>query len=814
MSQAGEQPGAERGLMDGVRVVEVGPPIAVPLVGMMLAEQGAEVVRVVRRTDRPVDPVLDAMLARGKQELSLDLDSPEGVEVLRDLVTHADVVLNGWSAADWAAAGVDVDEIQGAGNRGLIACNITGFPAGDPRSHLPAYEAVTGMAAFLYDKPLGKPRYHEFAVGSVIGGLYGANAVVAALIARERTGRGQNVAVSLYESDLFAQILQILVKTGVPRGFLPLKMVGTPFMSPWQCSDGRYIYLHITLPTHNARILDVLEGIGYAKDVRQLRGILSEDTRRDPSQVKSIPEAKRIRTAYERVFATKTADEWEKLLGGELCCIKVRTIEEWVVDSRESGMTDVCAVDDPMFGRMDALGPAVTVPARPPVLRARVKGDASEVTNRWSKAAEERNADFERTAAEASPLEHPLEGIRVLDMSRVIAGPCAARVLAELGADVVSLQSPTNLDWALSFHLVFNPGKRSATLDFSDDAGKEKLWKVIETFAPDALIQNYRHLDVARAIGIDPDAVSKRLPNVVYTHLNAYGNDGGWRDRPGFEQVVQAVTGVQMSYARGGRPRLLPSPIIDIGCGLAGALSTLMGLYHRQRTGQGSFGTTHLTSVAVFFQVESIASSQRGEGLRAAMQAGRRVVYDPGRRVVAEILRARDGHALVAGPRHELERWAQRAGLIRHGRKPNGDLFDAISKKFWRRSVGHWRDTVKEAGLEDRVVVLAAESMRNLLRDIRKYDPGPCPAVRKRSFPGVPQPLTFVRSPMHLSKTSVVDVAPPPVRGGDTRELMQTIGEDLPEGAGMVPYPKNKNLALWLASFLRWGYFAWRSGNI
>lgn len=814
MSREDARPASERGLLQGVRVLEVGPPIAVPLVGMMLAEQGAEVVRLVRRSERPVDPVLDAMLARGKSEVRLDLDEPSDARTLSALVEAADVVIDGESPAAWGTVDVHADEIRQGVNPGLIHCRVSPFPPGDPRAELPGYEPVAGMAAFLYDKPLGKPRYHTFAVGSVIGGLYAANAVVAALVARERTGRGQDVDVSLYESDLFAQILQILVKTGVPRGFLPLKMVGTPFMSPWQCGDGRYIYLHITLPAHNAQILDVLEGQGYGDDVRKIRAIMSDETRRDPSQVKSIPEAKAIREAYEQVFATKTADEWEALLGDKLCCIKVRTVGEWVEDSRASGMTDVCEVEDPVFGKVTALGPAVVAPERRPLLVGRTRADASAILEQWREAARASQSYFADKAASAEAIHHPLEGIRVLDMSRVIAGPCAARVLAELGADVVSLQSPTNLDWALSFHLVFNPGKRSATLDFSDDAGKAKLGKLIEAFAPDALIQNYRHLDVARAIGVDPEAVAAKIPNMVYTHLNAYGNEGGWRDRPGFEQVVQAVTGVQTAYADGGRPRLLPSPIIDIGCGLAGALSTLMGLYHRARTGEGAFGTTHLTSIAVFFQVRDIAALQRSERLAAAMQAGRRVAFDPGRQVVAEILRVRDGHALLAGPRHDVERWAQRAGVIRYGRRPDGDLFDAIGKKLWMRSAAAWQRSVERAGLADRVVVLRSESMRHLLRDIRKYDPGPWPPVRKRVFPGVPEPLTFVRTPMHLSATPVVDVAPPPERGADTSEVLRLAGEKVPAGSGVVPYPKNKPLAVWLASFLRWGYFAWRSGNI
>lgn len=85
--------------------------------------------------------------------------------------------------------------------------------------------------------------------------------------------------------------------------------------------------------------------------------------------------------------------------------------------------------------------------------------------------------------------------------------------------------------------------------------------------------------------------------------------------------------------------------------------------------------------------------------------------------------------------------------------------------------------------------------------------------VRKRAFPGVPEPLTFVRNPTRLSLTPLADIAPPPVRGADTREVLGRIGAPIPDGGGAVPYPGNKPLLSWAASFVRWGYFAWRSGN-
>ncbi len=789
-------------LLNGVRIVELGRSIAAPLAGMVLAEQGAEVVRVVLNSDDSADPVLDAILARGKTEVRLDTSRPEDRDTLYRLLAQTDILVENMPAGT-----LDAEAIRRSVNPGLISCSLPGFLPGDERAALPDYEAVAGTAGFLYDKPIGAPQYHELPVGSVMAGLHAANAMVACLIARLEIGRGQHIETSVYHANLFAQVLPILVKTGVPRGFLPLKMIGTPFMSSWLCGDGRYIYLHITLPAHNARILEMLLGLGYGAEVGRLRGILSAETARDPSQVKSIPEAKGIRAAYAAIFLTRSADEWEKLLGKELCCIKVRTVEEWVDCSLEAGMTDVCEIDDPVLGALKAPGPAVHSPDRLPVLRARSceRKVFDELLARWE--AEPRPKVIEPTAKGAE-FKHPLQGIRVVDLSRVIAGPCAARVLAEFGAEVVSVQSPSSLDWALSFHLVFNAGKKSVTLDFTTEEGKKKLWALLDELQPHAFLQNYRHLNVAKAAGVHPEAMFARFPGIVYTHLNAYGNEGSWQDRPGFEQVVQAVTGIQLAYGRGGRPKLLPTPIIDIGSGLSGALATLLGLYHHKKTGKGSFAATHLTSTAVLFQMPKMAASQR----KAAMDhAG--IAFDPGREIVGGIVRGLDAFGCVAGPRADITRWLRAAGLWK-GEGDGIELLMTSVKRFWMRPLEHWQATMLRAGVAETVVLVPSPKMGTLLQDIRRTDPGPLPLVRKRVFPGCPSELTFVRNPVRMGRTPIADVAPSPERGRDTREVLGRIGETLAEGAGVVPYPENKPLLAWVASFVRWGYFAWRSGNI
>jgi len=805
---------ASEGLLTGLRVVEIGRRIAAPVVGMVLAEQGAEVIRIVEAGERPRDPVLDALLARGKTELSLDLAAEDGRSALQRLVARADVVVEDRGPAEMSRLGLDFDALRDRAPE-LVTCSIPGFPASHPLADLPAYEAVVGTAAYLYEKPIGMPQVHPFPLGSALAGLFAANGIVAALIARLRTGRGQHVAVSLFDSDVFAQVVLVLMRTGIPRGFLPLKMVGTPFMGSWKCGDGRYIYLHISLPAHNARILEILEENGYAGDVRELRGILSEETIRDPSQVKSIPEAKAIRVVYERIFQTRGAREWEEILGGELCCIQVRTIEEWLEDSLEAGMADACTVDDPVFGSLRAPGPAVTLAEYPPRLAPRVPAtEVAPLLERWEKKAPRTLEPSEDRTLELD-LIHPLQGIRVVDLSRVIAGPCAARVLAELGAEVLSVQRPTRLDWALSFHLLFNAGKQSVTLDFSDDEGKRELWTLLEDFQPHAFIQNYRHMELAREIGVGPEALRAKFPKIAYTHLNAYGNLGVWRDRPGFEQVVQAVSGIQMTYGRGGKPKLLPTPVIDIGSGLLGAFGTLLGLYQQLKTGESVLATTHLTRMAVLFQVEPIAEHQRAHCIETAQSRGSEVADDPGRRVVAGILRALDTFFCVAGPRADVEAWLRAAGLGGPGEPDGGDPFARVPQsRVMTRTMAHWRSTVTGAGFGDTIAVVPVPKMKRMLADLPPAPERSVPMVRRRAYSGVDSQLTFIANPIQLSATPLVDVDPAPMRGEDTAEVTERLGLRVPEDRGVIPYPTAKPLLVWLGTLVRWGYFAWRSGNI
>jgi len=804
--------GKPGGLLGGLRVLELGEQLAVPVLGLVLVEQGAEVVRVIDTARPAQDPVLAAVLACGKREASLDLGTPEGRGMLARLAASADVVLCDRGAVELAELGLDWEALRAGPNPGLVSCSIPAFAAGDPRAGLPVHDALAGAAGCLYERMLGAPRFHDLPIPSVLAALFAGSGVVGALVARLRTGRGQHVESTLFGSALFAQILGVFMKTGVPRGFVPLKLVATPFMRAWRCKDGRYAYLHITLPAHNARMLDVLDQQGLGQHARALRGVLSADTVRDPSQVGSIGEAKRIIQVLQRIFLERTADEWEASLGQELCCIKVRTIDEWLTDSLEAGMSDAAKVDDPVFGPLLTAGPGVVCPERPAVVGPRAPvADLEALVAAWQ-AAPKPVAVVPAAGIPADP-KHPLEGLRVADLSRIIAGPCAARILAELGAEVTSIQSPGALDWQLSFHLLFNPGKRSVTLDQQSNEGKATLRALFDDLKPDVVLQNYRHLDVARSIGVGPEALRERFPGLVYAHLNAYGDVGRWQERPGFEQVVQAVSGIQVSYGTNGVPRLLPTPVIDIGSGLAGALAAMLGLYHRERTGQGVFVTTHLTWVAVLLQVLKVADVQRAAVLEQARVRGHSVTApDPRHARLAGLLRTRDGWVAAMGPREEILTWLH-AEQARFDPEAPNPLPAALKAFRWKR-LNDLRHRLYKMGLSDDIVLEPVQPASKVVEALAELDLGPIPPVQRRPYAGCPKPLAFIASPIRLSRTPAVYVEPPTLRGAATREVLARLGHDLPEGAGTLPYPADKPLLIWLVGLIRWGLFAWRTGSI
>jgi crotonobetainyl-CoA:carnitine CoA-transferase CaiB-like acyl-CoA transferase len=210
----------------------------------------------------------------------------------------------------------------------------------------------------------------------------------------------------------------------------------------------------------------------------------------------------------------------------------------------------------------------------------------------------------------------PLAGVRVLDVSQVMAGPYACMLLADLGADVIKIEPPGTGDQtrgSMGFKmkgadsmgfLNMNRNKRSVTLNLKSDAGRELLLKLAKD--ADILIENYRPGALKR-LGLGYEVLKDVNPRLVYTSISGFGQSGPWADRPGFDLMAQAMSGVMsVTGYPGGPPVKAGVPVADIGCALFAVYATLAAYIGAKASGQGQHIDASLFDSALAFSVWDI----------------------------------------------------------------------------------------------------------------------------------------------------------------------------------------------------------------
>ncbi|WP_030548828.1 CoA transferase [Streptomyces albus] len=305
-----------------------------------------------------------------------------------------------------------------------------------------------------------------------------------------------------------------------------------PLSGFWRAADG-WVRTHANYPHHRARLLGAL-GIGDTGDDRAAAAALAAELASRPA-----------REVQETVYA--------------------------------AGGLAVAAADGPA----PAAHPlAETRSAGPRITGTRIAGPGSTET----RTAGPRTAG-EGPARELPPAPLPAAGVRVLDLTRVIAGPVATRTLALLGADVLRVDPPGVPEFA-DAHADTGMGKRSALLDLSAPGARDTFESLLAS--ADVLVTGYRPGALDRH-GLSPEALLARHPGLVLAQLSAWGWSGPWAGRRGFDSLVQAACGIAAAEAAGddGRPGVLPAQALDHGTGYLLAAGILRALTDRRTTGHG-----------------------------------------------------------------------------------------------------------------------------------------------------------------------------------------------------------------------------------
>ena len=773
------------GALDGTRVIDFGQYIAGPLTGMLLADQGADVIKV----DPPGGPrwktPANAIWNRGKRSILLDLKQGNDLATARALVQGADVVVENFRPGVMNRLGLGPEEMTGANPR-LVYCSLPGFASDDPRAGVPAYEGVVGAATATFlvrpgdntqwpgtpkwqqQKGSDQPVYTAIPTASTYGAFQAAVSIAMALYAREREGVGQHIEVPLFDAmfatNAFRGISNHDPSNGVTYPYSPGRFGEPQHYGPWggffQCKDGRWLYF----------------SGGANQNWRQFveaAGITSWDTEglTDFDLIQKDPKlATEALQRSEALFKTRSAQEWEDLVAeagseGAVC----RTSQEWFdhPQARESQM--VVQVNDPIYGKM--LQPGIN--ARMSRTPGKVRGPAPAPDQHREEILSQlasRQPDDTLPLTEAT-MRAALDGVRVLDLCIVLAGPTLGRTLSEFGADVIKIDNP-NRDGetivkrsvgsttTVTLHNDINQGKRSILLDLKTEEGRDVFARLLND--ADVVLQSYRSGKLGK-LGLSYDEVRKRKPDIIYVSLNAYGHSGPWAGRPAHDPCVQAVTGMSLRFGGDHPPVSQPSPATDYGTGFIGAYAVALALLHRQRTGEGQHVDASLAYTAMTLQSPFM---QAYEGKTWDETRGQEALGDG---PLHRAYRGKDGWLFLGARELDLPRIAGVDGL--EGIEPlRGEaLAKVLEARFPAKSVRTWVSQLNAAGIGAHPVV----------GDFAELMVDPWVKAHGLSFTqdhdenGL---VTTCGPAPRLSRTPVRLRQPAPSPGRDAREILEELG--------------------------------------
>jgi crotonobetainyl-CoA:carnitine CoA-transferase CaiB-like acyl-CoA transferase len=737
-------------VLDGVRVIDFGQYIAGPLTAMLLADQGADVIRV----DPPGGPMWEtpanATWNRGKRSITLHLKQPNDLAVATRLIASADVVIENFRPGVMERLGLGWQQASSLNPR-LIYCALPGFASDDPRAQVRAFEGVIGAATATYRAPtdgVDRPVYTAIPIASNYAALQGAVSIIMALLARARDGRGQRLEVPLFDSTFPS------IGARAMRVHDPAHLVPTPrgiWSGVFECADGRWVQFG---GSGNQNFRNFVEAAGItAWDQEGLTDI--ERLMHDPQLRAAHLERARA------LFKTRTAQAWEDLVAqaGSECAV-CRTSAEWFGHPHARASQMVLEVHDPQYGPM--LQPGINARL------SRTPGAVRRPAPQPDQHRAEILADLEAPPRPippsqlASTMRTALAGVRVLDLCIILAGPTCGRTLAEFGADVIKIDNPTRGGY-VSSHNDVNRGKRSILLDLKSAEGREVFWKLLDT--ADVVAQNYRAGKLAR-LGLSYEDVRQRKPDIIYASLNAFGHIGPWAERPGHEQFAQATTGMQSRFGGDGPPALQPNPINDYGTGFMGAYAVALALLHRQRTGEGQHVDTALAYTAMLHQSPFMQSYA---GKRWDEPSGQdRLGSGPLHRAY----RARDGWFFIGARQGDAPRLATVDALAGIASLHGEALEQALEARFSEDTVATWVERLTRAHIGAHRHIADLESLMqdpwvtaHGLSLTREHDDiglvttcGPAPRLSRTPIhPGQPAPKPGVDGPDILTEVGLGD---------------------------------------------------------
>ena len=383
--------------------------------------------------------------------------------------------------------------------------------------------------------------------------------------------------------------------------------------------------------------------------------------------------------------------------------------------------------------------------------------------------------------------ELPLQGITVIDMTEAMAGPYAAMMLGDLGADVIKVEragvgdssrgwGPPFVEGESAYFLSVNRNKRSLTLNLKTDEGKRILHELIRD--ADIFLTNQPRIASQRKLQIDYDTLSGINPRLIYCAISGYGMTGPYAGRSGYDVIAQGESGTMaLTGGPDDPPMRFPGPMSDITAGVYTALSALAALIAREKTGRGQFIDTALLDGQLTW-VLNIVSSYFATGQRPPKRGNNHPTITP-----YEPFNAADKPFIIGVGSERLwakfvdvmgiadtigadPRFATNADRLQHRQ----ELHEALEAIFVTQPAEHWLSMFRPLGIPCGPINHLDETLNDPHIQARGM-------VQEMHHP-VAGDIRVLGNPMHLSDTPVSYRLAPPTLGQHTNDILRALGYD------------------------------------
>ncbi|RLI75393.1 CoA transferase [Archaeoglobales archaeon] len=377
----------------------------------------------------------------------------------------------------------------------------------------------------------------------------------------------------------------------------------------------------------------------------------------------------------------------------------------------------------------------------------------------------------------------PLNGVLVLELGQAVAGPYIGTLLADLGAKVIHIERPgigdLARDWIpvrndLGFYFaVVNRNKKSMTLDLKSDAGKKIFFKLAEK--ADVIIENFVP-GVVKKLGVDYESIKRVNPDIIYCHVSGFGQNGPYRDRPAFDQVLQGETGIISYTGTREMPCKVNVPITDILAALYGVYAVLVALLNREKTGKGMELDISLFDCSVTLMLNLmnmvLVDGMSDEELRMGSKYFLATPYEPypaGDGKLVNIVVATEWHWKAFCEAVGLENIVEdpRFATNQSRLKNREELEKIIVEKLKEKTRDEWIEILLEAGVPCGAVNTIREVIEHTQTKHRKV-------VVDVDYPGLGK-IKLFNNPVKFSDFEI-DVTRPPKLGEHTDEILRELG--------------------------------------